>query len=70
MLNKSLLREWASHPVTENLREVIKERIEEGLEELLNSRDPDYCNAIRGLVKAYREILEWEPEIQENEKDD
>ena len=67
--NKELLLEWKSHPVTQELRKAIEERVKSAFEELLISVDPDYDNRVKGLTRAYQEILEWEPEIEEKDED-
>ncbi len=56
-----------THPVTEALREVIKERIDEAVEEMLLSNDPEKDRIIKGIVVGYRDVLEWEPEVVDAE---
>lgn len=66
MLKEKLL-EWQESPVTAEQRKAIQTRIEEAKEELLNNWDDDQSAFIKGMVRAFREILEWAPEVIEDE---
>ena len=65
MLKEKLI-EWRENPVTAEQRKVIQERIEEAKEELLNNWSETECALIRGMVRAFREVLEWAPEVDED----
>lgn len=54
--------EWKSQPVTQDFYEACLERIEEAKELLAVSAgiDPDQDNLVRGIIKAYREMLDFE----------
>ncbi len=67
MLSKELVQEWMTHPVTEALREVCKERIEEFKNLLISSDDPDLDRKVKGIVIGYNDVLEWEPEVVDAE---
>lgn len=63
-VNRTELRAWLSDPVTEQLHYAMKDRIEDGRTQLeVNSKEisQDY---IRGMIRAYREMLEFEPEFE------
>ena len=50
---------------------MIKERIAEALENLANaSNERDYDVFMKGMVFAFREILEWTPETEEEYVDE
>lgn len=57
-VNQELFREWRSHPVTEALMASLKERIEEGKLQIVNSNDPEYDRIVKGMVRAYQDVLE------------
>lgn len=67
MISKEHVQQWMTHPVTEELRTVIKERIEEFKDLLLSSDDPDLDRKIKGIVIGYNDVLEWQPEVVDAE---
>ena len=67
MVNKELFQEWIGHPVTRELLEAVKERIEEAKEVLVLSDDPEYDRILKGMVRGYNEVLEWQPEVVDAE---
>ena len=69
-LNKEQLLEWQSHPVTRALRTSIFERINDGHIALENSSDGTYDQTIKGIIKGLREVLDWQPEVTEEENSD
>lgn len=70
MLKEKLL-EWLLSPVTVLQKEVIRERIQDSLENLAHaSNERDYDVFVKGMVFAYHEILDWTPETEEEEDDD
>ena len=71
MLRKRQVAEWLESPVTEALKQAVAERVNDCAEEILRSTDPDYDRTIKGMVHAFREVLEWEPEtVEENDEDE
>lgn len=49
---------------------MIRERIQEALENLaIVSNERDYDVFMKGMVRAFREVLEWVPETVEEEDD-
>ena len=62
MVTKEHILEWMEHPVTKVLKEMLKERIEDGKQLLVSSDDPDLDRKMKGLVIGYNDVLEWEPE--------
>lgn len=67
MLNKELVQQWMTHPVTEALREVMKERIEEFKDLLISSDDPDLDRKVKGIIIGYNDVLDWQPEVVDAE---
>lgn len=67
MVSKEQVQEWMTHPVTELLRVVIKERIEDAKEVLVLSDDPDYDRKLKGMVIGYNDVLDWQPEVVDAE---
>lgn len=69
-MNKSQFSEWKSHPVTEALNNAVDDRINELKERLVNSFDPEEDRFLKGMIRAFREILQIEPEdLGEDETD-
>lgn len=62
MVSKEEFLEWKQHPVTEAFIEAIKDRITESTEFLVESagKENGFDNYMRGFIKAYREVLEFE----------
>jgi hypothetical protein len=69
-MRKEQWLEWRDHPVTLVLKDVVKERIAESTSQVLNSNDPEFDRVLKGIVRAYNELLDWEPEITEEETDE
>lgn len=61
-------REWQQNPVTKALAGVIKLKISEGLYAILYSTDSDYDKIAKGKILGYQDILEWEPDFQQEEE--
>ena len=51
-------------------REVIQERVKDTLENLVPVNDREYDVFMKGMVHAFREVLEWEPQLEEDQEDD
>ena len=66
-MTRQQVREWLDNPVTQMLREVMKERIEEAKEVLVYSDDPSLDPVIKGMARGFEEVLEWEPEVVDAE---
>lgn len=65
-LTKEMWAEWRSHPVTSNLYDALEERIEDGKEELANCDvDPQRDLIIRGMIRAFREVIDIKPDFSE-----
>ena len=62
-----MLLEWQENQITRLLKEVIEERIDEAKEKLVNSSDPEFDRVVKGMVLAFREVLDWEPQVEEDE---
>ena len=70
-MQREKLQEWLQSPVTVLQKEVIRERVVEALENLAGANNErDYDLFMKGMVFAYREILEWAPETEEEYKDE
>ena len=70
-MQKEKLQEWLQSPVTVLQKEVIRERVVEALENLAHANNErDYDLFMKGMVFAYREILDWTPETEEEYKDE
>ena len=66
-VNKEQVLEWLSHPVTLLQKEVVAERVSEAKEYIVVSDDPNYDRLIKGMIRAFYEILEWKPELTTEE---
>lgn len=57
--------EWKSHPVTLALKEAINQRILEATDQIVSgpSNDRDFDQFMKGMVRAFNEVLVAEPEI-------
>lgn len=53
--------------MTQEQQKVIHDRVVEIAEEILTSRDSDYDLFLKGMVRAFREILDWDPEVIDEE---
>ena len=64
MISFSEFISWKHDPVTEAWMEACKERIEEGKDTLAIQAgiDPIYDSYVRGIIKAYTEVLEFRVE--------
>ena len=61
------LQSWQENQVTQEQSKVIQDRIVEVAEEILTSRDGQYDLYLKGMVRAFREILDWDPEVVDEE---
>lgn len=52
------MAQWKSHPVTKLLNEAIQERIEDAKEQLVASSNYEFDQFVRGMIKAFRDVLE------------
>ena len=68
-MQREKLQEWLLNPVTALQKEVLRERILEALENLANNNEREFDVFVKGMVHAYREILEWVPQIEEDDDD-
>lgn len=68
LLNKEQISQWQRSEVTEVLREVINERMDGIMGSIVESSDPSYDLMMKGMIRAFREVLAWEPEITESDK--
>ena len=62
-VSKEQWREWRDHPVTVVLGESIKIRVEEAKDQIVGSTDPDFDRFAKGMIWAFREVLEFEPDL-------
>jgi len=64
--------EWQNHPVTEVLKEVLNERMDEAMGQIVDSSDAEFDRFLKGMIHAFREMAAWEPEFdyQEGEPED
>ena len=58
------------NPVTNLQREVLRERIEELKEGLLQVNSQDELQVVKGMIHAHRETLEWMSQIVDKEQDE
>ena len=66
-LNKEQVNQWQRSEVTEVLREVVAERMDNLMGAIVESSDSTYDARLKGMIQAFREILAWEPEFTESE---
>lgn len=71
MLNKEQVLEWQRNPVTELLKQVLNERMDEAMGQIVDSSDAEFDRFLKGMIHAFREMAAWEPEYdnQEGDKD-
>lgn len=50
--------------MTKAVQEVVKERVAEAKNELVASFDSDYDRVLKGMIRAYLDMLEIEPAIE------
>lgn len=69
-VNREQWREWQSHPVTERVKAAIQERIQEAKDQLSDpNSDPNRDRFLKGMIWAFKEVLEAKPEITEEDFD-
>ena len=61
--------EWKNHPVTIAQNSAVRDRIEEATEQILGSFDPDFDRFLKGMVRAFNEVLEAKPDIIEEDNE-
>ena len=69
ILSKEQWLQWLRNPVTISLRDVIKERQEEGHQRILHSTDPQFDQIAKGIIMGLQETLDWEPEVYTEEEE-
>ena len=60
VISREQVNEWESHPVTAALRFAVRERIQEASDKVMMSSDPDFDRFIKGMVHAFKEVLDME----------
>ena len=58
MLTKEDLGMWKQNEVTQAVNRAIETRIKDAFEEIVNSRNSDYDSHIKGMIVAFREVLD------------
>lgn len=67
MFSKSDFNQWKDGAITKDLHKNMRERIEE-LRDLLEEGCTEVEAAtFRGIILAFREILGWEPDLEEED---
>ena len=62
-INREQYIEWRDHPVTVAIKEAINLRIQESKDELSSPlSDPDRDRFLKGMIWAFKEVLEVEPD--------
>lgn len=71
-VSKREFREWLENPVSGQLTADLKQRIEEGRDQLerLAENAEQRDDYIRGALYAFRIVLDFEPEFDEGEQDE
>lgn len=69
-VNKEQWLSWKEHPVTQALNNQIQDRILECTDKVFSSSDPEFDRFVKGMVHAFREILEFEVEFPIEENDE
>jgi uncharacterized membrane protein YheB (UPF0754 family) len=59
-VNQELFREWEKHPVTEAVKAEVRNRLAQATEEVVSnlSENKDYDVFLKGMIRAFREVLE------------
>jgi len=70
MLEKSQFSAWRNTEVYDEFRKQFQERIEAFAAEVMNRKAPDGPRDmyVRGVVAAFVEVLEWQPEFKEDQQ--
>ena len=66
-LNKEQVSQWQKNDVTAGLKDAIVERMDGIMGEIVESGDPAYDAMLKGMIRAFREVLVWEPETTESD---
>ena len=57
-ISKELVQDWKNHPVTEAVNQAIRNRIEEGRDALEVTNEAETAAVVRGMIRAFRDILD------------
>ena len=58
-VTQEMFKEWERNRVTKLFKEAIAVRIEEAKMQLINSDDPEFDRLVKGMVRAYWEVLDF-----------
>ena len=67
MLKNEKWREWQVHPVTVALGEALRQRINDAKDQLVGSGDRDYDLILKGMIRAFTQVLHIEPDFLDEE---
>lgn len=58
-------REWLSHPVTEAVKEAIRSRVADAIEQVIDSpaNERDFDQFVKGMIRGLKEALDVQPEV-------
>lgn len=70
LINREQKQEWLRSPVTEAFFIAVQNRVTEAAEQVLGSSDPDFDRFVKGMIHAYREILDMEIEVTDTDDAD
>jgi vacuolar-type H+-ATPase subunit E/Vma4 len=63
--------EWRDHPVTEAVRQAVRDRIEQAKDQLTSpDSNPERDTLLKGMIWAFKEVLDAKPEIQGENSDE
>ena len=67
MFSKADFQQWKDGAITKELHKNMLDRIEDIRDLLETGASPQEEAQFRGIIVAFREILGWEPELEEED---
>ena len=58
-VTQEMFKEWERNSVTKLFKEAVQGRIEDAKMQLVNSDDPEFDRLVKGMVRAYWEVLDF-----------
>ena len=69
-VSKQQWAEWRNHPVSKDLHASVYQAVESMKEQLVVAKEEGSATLIRGMIVAFREVLDWVPKMEEEEVED
>ena len=62
-LSKDQWLEWRNSPVTDAVYLAVQNRMDEAKEIIVHSSDPDLDRVMKGMIRAFYEVLDLKPDF-------